>query len=171
MEPNTGCHLWIAFVNEDGYGAFRFGSMQRAHRVAYESEFGSIPDGLEIDHLCRVRSCVNPEHLEAVTHTENVARGSGNPSKNNTHCINGHEFSTSNTYTNSGRQCKTCIKSASAKRYLAKVRNKDAGVRNKYKTHCIHGHQLSGDNLYVAPKGTKRECRACKRRRHLEKKK
>ena len=76
------CWLWLAYVNHGGYGRFRVGSMTdgtrrtvNAHRWAYEHLVGPIPEGLDLDHLCRVPGCVNPEHLEPVTHRENVARG------------------------------------------------------------------------------------------------
>lgn len=75
VEKTDGCWLWTSTTNENGYGRFsikrRFVS---AHRLAYEMTVGPIPDGLTIDHLCRVRSCVRPEHLEAVTLQENCLR-------------------------------------------------------------------------------------------------
>ena len=75
-EPNTGCWLWIAGVNKDGYGGFRADTRTwLAHRVSYEHFVGPIPEGLELDHLCRTRSCVNPNHLEPVIHIVNVRRG------------------------------------------------------------------------------------------------
>jgi len=81
-EPNTGCWLWTASTNKNGYGQFRFGSqvdgtrtMVLAHRWAYEHLVGPIPEGLQLDHLCRAPWCVNPEHLEPVTNRENTVRG------------------------------------------------------------------------------------------------
>lgn len=75
-EPNTGCWLWTRHVQGDGYGTFTAsGKSYLAHRWAYEHHRGPIPPGLEMDHLCRIRPCVNPWHLEAVTHTENLRRG------------------------------------------------------------------------------------------------
>jgi hypothetical protein len=109
------CWLWIAKCNNRGYGMFGLDRrMQTAHRVAYELWVGPIPDGLEIDHLCGVRHCVNPAHLEAVTHRENLLRGSGFAAINaaKTHCPRGHEYTPENTYTNpnpnGGRICRTC---------------------------------------------------------------
>jgi hypothetical protein len=70
-----GCWYWMAGLFRGGYGQFRFGRNTRAHRVAYEALVGEIPAGLDLDHLCRVRHCVNPEHLEPVTRKENIRRG------------------------------------------------------------------------------------------------
>lgn len=69
----SGCWIWTGLRNEWGYGTA--GSRGLAHRVMYEQANGPIPEGLELDHLCRERACVNPLHLEAVTHTQNVLRG------------------------------------------------------------------------------------------------
>ena len=69
-----GCWLWTASVNEDGYGQFMADRSVLAHRFAFELLRGPIPRNLELDHLCRVRPCVNPDHLEPVTHEENVRR-------------------------------------------------------------------------------------------------
>ena len=83
------CWLWTAHIDRDGYGRFeRIG----AHRWAYEFAIGPIPDGMQIDHLCRVRRCVNPAHLETVTLAENVLRGQGVTAQQarQTHCKRGH---------------------------------------------------------------------------------
>ena len=91
------------------------GKYRRPHRVVYEALVGPIPDGLELDHLCFNRRCVNPNHMEPVTGYENILRGNSFSAVNarKTHCIHGHEFTEENTYVvtqngRPGRQCKTC---------------------------------------------------------------
>ncbi len=79
---NSGCWIWTASIGQEGYGRFGIKSLEtgkfriiEAHRVSYELFIGPILNGLELDHLCRVRACVNPAHLEPVTHKENCRRG------------------------------------------------------------------------------------------------
>lgn len=86
-----------------------------AHREAYKAFKGEIPDGLELDHLCRVRNCVNPDHLEPVTRLENARRGIGGlmaglRQRAKTHCPAGHPYAPENTYfrANGNRMCVTC---------------------------------------------------------------
>ena len=71
-EPNSGCWLWMGCVHKDGYA--KISSGQNAHRVSYSLFVCEAPKGMDIDHKCKNRSCVNPDHLEAVTHKENVRR-------------------------------------------------------------------------------------------------
>lgn len=111
-EPHQ-CWLWTA-ATRNGYGWFRSdtGKNTGAHRWSYEYHVGPIPEGLVIDHLCRVRHCVNPAHLEPVTPLENTRRGFS-PSQLHrvkTHCYQGHPFSPSNTFISSEgwRVCLTC---------------------------------------------------------------
>lgn len=94
------CWLWTGRTNKGGYGRlYHDGSLWVTHRLAYTFWLGAVPEGLVLDHLCRVRNCVNPAHLEPVTDRENVLRGVG-PSAvhaRKTHCIHGHEFTPENT--------------------------------------------------------------------------
>lgn len=72
VERTQTCWLWTGCVNEDGYGTFSYdGKVRKAHRAAYAMFVGPIPDGLEIDHKCRTRNCVNPDHLQPATHKQN----------------------------------------------------------------------------------------------------
>lgn len=107
-----GCWRWTGTVQNVGYGTMKiFGGYALAHRLAYELFVGPIPDGLVIDHLCRVRLCVNPAHLEPVTYQENILRGRGLAAQNaaKTHCPQGHSLSGDNVRICGGRrQCRAC---------------------------------------------------------------
>ena len=107
-----GCWRWTGDNKNGGYGMFAFdGRKQFAHRVAYKVLQGPIGDGLVIDHLCRVPCCVNPSHLEVVTHKVNILRGVGVTALNavKTHCPKGHEYSIENTgHYNGWRYCILC---------------------------------------------------------------
>ena len=120
-EPNSGCWLWTAACNSDGYGHFKVSGRGRmAHVIARELFIGKVKEGLELDHLCRVRCCVNPYHVEPVTHKENVNRGISSPDaivnrqKSKTHCPKGHAYDAENTFiyhrrdNYRQRQCRTC---------------------------------------------------------------
>jgi hypothetical protein len=113
VEKTDTCWLWRGYVQPDGYPRFKFdGRPHNAHRLAYEWLVDPIPDGLQIDHLCRVKICVNPAHLQAVTSGENTRRVPGHPAVLNaakTHCPAGHEYGLLNTYFNAGRRhCRAC---------------------------------------------------------------
>lgn len=104
-----GCWHWKGHLGAGGYGGFRFrGGTWKAHRASYTMFVGEIPSGLELDHLCRVRSCVNPRHLEAVTKRENMLRGESPPAKNarKKKCFCGNKYS----MTRKGRKCLRCTR-------------------------------------------------------------
>lgn len=110
--PND-CIVYTGALSVGGYGKIRVdGKHKYAHRVVYEELVGPIPEGLQIDHLCRVRACCNHLHLEAVTQRENIMRGVGPTAVNatKTHCAHGHEFSPENTRLDrlGRRQCLLC---------------------------------------------------------------
>jgi hypothetical protein len=108
-----GCWRWMG-QTAGGYGRFYIIGEKRtvpAHRFAYEWLVGPIPEGLCIDHLCRVRNCVNPDHMEPVTNRENLMRGETIVARAAaaTHCPKGHPYSPDNTGSDRGnRRCKTC---------------------------------------------------------------
>lgn len=104
------CWVWTGTLTQRGYGMFSVGRrMVPAHRWHYEYHHGEVPKSLEIDHLCRVRHCVNPAHLEPVTPAENRARSPLAPERK-THCPYGHPYDEANTYVNprGSRECRTC---------------------------------------------------------------
>ncbi len=114
VNKTESCWLWTASKSDNGYGKFDIdGRRLMAHRVAYMFEVGPIPDGFQIDHLCRVRDCVRPDHLEAVTQYVNNMRSESVSAQaaRQTQCIHGHDFTTANTYVtpDGRRQCRTCI--------------------------------------------------------------
>lgn len=120
---SDGCWLWTGSTASQGrYGRFGAGGrVLPAHRFAYELLVGPIPDGYDIDHLCRTTLCVRPDHLEAVTHHENVMRGTSKQAQNarKTHCPQGHPYDAVNTYiqpSTGGRLCITCNKAGAAER-------------------------------------------------------
>ena len=126
VDTTGDCWEWQAARTHDGYGVFTAPVRKkvRAHRFAYEILVGPIPAGLEIDHLCRVRHCVNPAHLEAVTRQEHWRRGESFAAQNarKTHCKHGHEFTPENTYHyRTGRECRACRALAARRAYWATV--------------------------------------------------
>lgn len=194
-EPNTGC--WLHAGSPTGYKPRQYpgfqlnGEYKRAHRVSYEHFKGEIPNGLVVDHLCRQTFCVNPDHLEAVTHKENVRRGfivalrhlwidqPPNANSLKTHCPKGHEYSGDNLWVNNSgrRECRVCMNArkkahSQAKRdaeRLARGGPKPNGMvtyRAKFTT-CPKGHEYSHHN------GRQRVCKICNtenQRRYRERK-
>ena len=123
----SGCWLWKGHLNSWGYGRFWLSGRKSTavwdmvHRVSYETFLDKkIPAGLEIDHLCRVRNCINPEHLEPVTPRENTFRSNSRHGINarKTVCLRGHSLAGDNLVkSDKNRRCRTCTNDAQRAKY------------------------------------------------------
>lgn len=160
-EPNSGCWLWTASISVKGYG--KLGS-QHAHRVSYEIHKGPIAGG-EIDHKCCVRSCVNPDHLQVVSHHKNIllTKERGRKRRVKSICKNGHDIDANAYYWRGVRYCRSCRASSSRAKH-----RREAGIpldappmNPSARTHCPRGHELVGENIYW--QGHKRSCLTCRR--------
>lgn len=124
--PELGpCWQWIGGVNSSGYGQFYIERQpHRSHIISYRLIVGKVPEGLELDHLCRNRRCVRPTHLEPVTHRVNCLRGISPAAicAQKTECSKGHPFTVENTYVDrlGKRHCRTCRKAAN-KKWVAEI--------------------------------------------------
>lgn len=117
----AGCWLWTGYLDGEGYGQY---GPSRVHRIAWSRLRGPVADGLTLDHLCRVRRCANPDHLEPVPLLVNVRRGSR---AMRAACLHGHPYKPENTYTSTDsrgrthRRCRACNREA-VRRYQERVR-------------------------------------------------
>lgn len=123
VATSENCWLWQGGITPNGYGRIRFyGVDSYVHRVVFQQLRGPIPAGLQLDHLCRVRHCCNPAHLEPVTADENLRRGE---QQSRTHCPRGHEYTPENTYyavwggVYRTRSCRECRRTYRARRAAA----------------------------------------------------
>lgn len=110
VKLTCGCHIYFGKIAKNGYGhIWENGQTALAHRVAWKISNGPIPDGMQLDHICRTRSCVNPNHLELVTCRENLRRGH-NANRDKTHCPRGHSYVGGNVHIspNGSRDCREC---------------------------------------------------------------
>lgn len=154
-EALTGCYLWTKHIDGGGYGRVEYlNSCKLAHKVAYELRHGPVPAGLELDHLCRNRACINVDHLEAVTRKVNVHRGISFAAMNAklAVCKYGHALTPDNVYveTSGSRRCKICRKE---RWHKDKIRLGD-GHKPKHKRvstsfDSVHLAQLNSVRRYV----------------------
>ncbi len=159
VDVDGECWVWLGLKGDYGHGRFATGHVHgkraklvSAARWAYEYTFGPLPPDLEIDHLCRNPPCVNPEHLEPVTHAVNMRRGK-NPAK--THCPRGHEYSQENTRSYEGRRfCRACERQRKTE-YRCHPR-----PRRDRRTKCMRGHTFDKANTYITVEG-RRSCLTC----------
>ncbi len=122
-EPNSGCHLWIGSLTVDGYGQkMHLGKSRMAHRLVYEMEHGEIPSGMTVDHLCRIRSCVNPKHMEIVTGRENTLRGNGPTALNAKKKFCPRCFGSYTPDRRGERRCNNCQRDKKKNKYALKKR-------------------------------------------------
>lgn len=165
---DTPCWLWSNYINDGGYACFWNGkSTTNAHRIAYQLFVEVIPVELQCDHLCRIRHCVNPAHLEAVPPRINGLRGTGPQAINakKTHCDNGHEFTPENTYIPPApynwRQCRLC-RNERDKIYYSREQEGRTHI-----THCRNGHLRTPENTAHEFSGHRR-CLDCRKIEHLK---
>jgi hypothetical protein len=134
-EPISGCWIWIGSVTSSGYGQWNYTPDRTVHRFIYKMFIGSIPDGMVLDHLCRLKTCVNPFHLEIVTQRENSRRGLRNQYTAKLHCPQGHPYSGNNLSIHfrngrSYRMCKECGKQ-SMRRVRARKKGSNIPIRER----------------------------------------
>jgi hypothetical protein len=159
----NGCWMWTGATVATHYGGIHVdGKNRTVHRVVYELLIGPVPAGLEIDHLCRVTRCANPEHLEPVTGAENMRRMLA--FHDTGYCPHGHQFGVAgNDYRrpDGTRECRPCNRRESAERRQrqAAAEGRVLGVR-EVRTHCGNGHAYTPQNTMIDAEG-KRRCRAC----------
>lgn len=167
VKSDDGCWLWTSTLNTNGYGQIRVqGTMSAAHRLSYQHFVGPVPEGLELDHLCRVRNCINPAHLEPVTHAENVRRGnSGANSRSKTHCPYGHLYEGDNLAFRTNGRHRRCRECERRKALAAYHRNKGpVGPTMAERDRCKNGHPfVDGSYKFRASTGGARRCLICER--------
>jgi hypothetical protein len=116
LVTESTCWIYMGTTTHNGYGQVWVGTIRKnrpAHRVVWEAKHGPVPPGMVLDHLCRVRCCVNPAHLEPVSPLENLRRGESFAAREHrqTHCVRGHEFAGDNVriYERRDRRQRVCV--------------------------------------------------------------
>lgn len=177
--PN-GCWLWTSPLSFWGYGTCHWsGRPARVHRLTYEMFVGPIPEGYHVDHMCNVRHCVNPDHLQALSASEHMSLTRARQDKS--HCVNGHEYTPENLRINSkgARYCGQCMRDRgnALTRARAAAEGREVLPPPSERTHCPREHEYNAENTRYGktPKGKpNRTCRVCGReanRRYQERKK
>ena len=128
LVDENGCWIWLGRLDRHGYGRYRLKKNKStgAHRAVYQRLHGAIPPGLDLDHLCRVTACVNPDHLEPVTRAENLRRGLRIQSAiTRAKCREGHSLLNDAVYYRVGnhKACKTCKRRYDAERYQRRLKS------------------------------------------------
>jgi hypothetical protein len=170
-ESPDGCWVWTGALAQ-GYGRFGVtkGRIVLAHRWVYEYLVGEIPEGLTIDHLCRTRACVRPDHLDPVPNAVNNLRSNNLSAINarKTHCPQGHPYDAENTRICGGsRECRECKKERLRARYRAGRAPRSGewpGLPSSERTHCPAGHEYDETNTLIYQ--GRRHCRECSRERN-----
>lgn len=159
----TECWEWTGCLDDKGYGRITINNKSVfAHRFSYQYFVGYLQR--DLDHLCRNRKCVRPDHLEPCSKIENVMRGESFSAINarKTHCLNGHLLSGDNLYffgkNKNKRGCRQCCRERSRKR-----NNYQGNLPCKDRTHCPQGHEYNKLNTYFEPKTGKRKCKICQK--------
>lgn len=160
VDATGGCWNWTAGTDSSGYGTFNAGKewgTVSAHRFAWQILVGPIPDGLELDHRCFNTRCVDPDHLEPVTHQQNVDRSR----RSRLYCVRGHRRS-ENRIATGGKGCHSCTRKTPAG---AVVQRKPPRIPTQRQpvTHCKNGHEYTTENTYVQTKAGGRESRQCRK--------
>lgn len=174
VEKTETCWIWKASDQGNGYGQFWTGKrVMVAHKFLYELMKGPVPIGLVLDHLCRNRRCVNPDHLEIVTFKENLLRGkfADGRFRRSNFCKNGHEYTVENTWRYPlGKKCRICNKEQATK--FRSRQPKKIDKRTILKTHCKNGHEYTLSNTRInhrPDRNISRACRTCDRELTREK--
>lgn len=156
VDPVTGCWNWQRHITPQGYG--QFGRNILAHRVSFEIFKGEMSPKLVVDHLCRNRRCVNPDHLDLVTQQLNAHRGDI-INRKKSHCPKGHPYAGANLYVypDGRRGCEICRQGA-RERNAAKAAASRQAMRER--THCPRGHEYTTENTRVTMRGS-RICITC----------